>query len=201
MRGVPHAPQNFCPLGFSCWHRGQGIWSGSPVRIVSGQRGTASRHPGRRQSSASRPFHGARRPDPTATRPRAPDGASDQNFGYRTEGAPSKVTVTNSTPGGDRDASQSAGVRRRAAGALPARAAGGEAPAAERGGGGHRAASQGGHPPAAAPAAPAPRVAPARAARAATAPPWPPRPSCSRRPPATSAPTAGTPSSPSCSIA
>ena len=36
------------------------------------------------------------RPDPTPTRPRAPDGASDQNFGYRTEGTPSKVTVTNS---------------------------------------------------------------------------------------------------------
>jgi len=74
VRGVPHSPQNFCPLGFSCWHRGQGIWSGSPVRIVSGQPGTASRHPGRRDSSASRPFHGVRRPDPTATRPRAPDG-------------------------------------------------------------------------------------------------------------------------------
>ena len=73
-RGVPHAPQNFACGRFSCWHRGQGIWSGSPVRIVSGQPGTASRHPGRRRSSASRPFHGARRPDPTATRPRAPDG-------------------------------------------------------------------------------------------------------------------------------
>ncbi len=74
VRNVPHAPQNFWPLGFSCWHRGQGIWSGSPVRIVSGQRGTASRHPGRRQSSASRPFHRARCPDPTPTPPRAPDG-------------------------------------------------------------------------------------------------------------------------------
>ena len=46
-----------------------------------------------------------------------------------------------------------------------------------------------------------PRVAPARAAHADTAPPWPPRPSCSPKPPATSAPTGGTPSSPSCSIA
>ena len=44
--------------------RGQGIWSGSPVRIVSGQRGTASPHPGRRQSSASRPSRGARVPRP-----------------------------------------------------------------------------------------------------------------------------------------
>ena len=64
VRGAPHSPQNFCPLGFSCWHRGQGIWSGPPFRIVSGQPGTASRHSGRRQSSASRPFHGARAPRP-----------------------------------------------------------------------------------------------------------------------------------------
>ena len=41
---------------------------------------------------------------------------------------------------------------------------------------------------------------PRSAAHAGTAPPWPPRPSCSPKPPATSAPTAGTPSSPSCSI-
>ena len=74
VRGVPHSSQNFACGRFSCWHRGQGIPSVSRVRIVSGQPGTASRHPGRRQSSASRPFHGARRPDPTPTRPRAPDG-------------------------------------------------------------------------------------------------------------------------------
>ena len=40
----------------------------------------------------------------------------------------------------------------------------------------------------------------ARAARAGTALPWPLRPSCSPKPRVTSVPTAGTPSSPNCSI-
>ena len=64
VRGVPHAPQNFCPLGFSCWHRGQRIRSGSRFRVVRGQPGTASRHPGSHRSSASRPSRGARAPRP-----------------------------------------------------------------------------------------------------------------------------------------
>ena len=47
---------------------------------------------------------------------------------------------------------------------------------------------QGGHSPAAAPVAPAHESPPLGPPRAGTAPPWPPRPSCSRRPRATSAP-------------
>jgi hypothetical protein len=78
-------------------------------------------------------------------------------------------------PGGNRDASQFAGVCRRAAGAVPARAAGGKAPTADRGGGGHRAASQGGHPPAATPAVPGPESPP-------LGPPTPIRPRRGRRP-------------------
>ena len=74
VRGVPHSPQNFACGRFSCWHRGHRIPSVSRVRIVSGQPGTrhgtraaaGARHPGRSVG------HG--RPDPTPTRPRAPDG-------------------------------------------------------------------------------------------------------------------------------
>jgi hypothetical protein len=72
--GVPHASQNVACGRFSCWHRGQCIPSVSRFRIVRGQPGTASRHPGSHQSSASRPSLGARQPDPSASRPRAPDG-------------------------------------------------------------------------------------------------------------------------------
>ena len=82
VRGVPHAPQKFCLLGFSCWHRGQCIRSGSRFRVVSGQPGTASRHPGRRRSSASRPFRGARAPRPY------PDPASGARWAVLGRGSP-----------------------------------------------------------------------------------------------------------------
>src|SRR4029077_17835641 len=95
----------------------------------------------RRDDSTAAPGRGARAR--IGCKFRLPNrGVSIKSHGYQLQ------------PGGDRDASQFAGVCRRAAGALPARAAGGKTPAADRGGGGHRAASQGGHPPAAAPAAP-----------------------------------------------
>ena len=176
MKGLPHSSQNFACGRFSCWHRGHRIPSVSRVRIVSGQPGTASRHPGRRRSSASRPFRGARAPRPY------PDPASGarwrigSKFRLPNGGDSIKSHGYQLPPGGDRDASQFAGVCRRAAGALPARPAGGEAPAAERGGGGHRAASQGGHPPAAAPAAPGPESPP-------LGPPAPVRPRRGRRGP------------------
>ena len=74
LKGLAHSSQNFACGRFSCWHRGHRIPSVSRVRIVQRRQAHASRHPGRRRSSASRPFRGDGRPDPTATRPRAPDG-------------------------------------------------------------------------------------------------------------------------------
>jgi hypothetical protein len=59
-RRAPHPRQKFDPGGFSCWHPGQCIPRVSQFRIVSGQPGTASRHPGRHRRSASRPSRGAR---------------------------------------------------------------------------------------------------------------------------------------------
>ena len=82
VRGVPHASQNFACGRFSCWHRGHRIPSGSRVRIVSGQPGTASRHPGRHRSSASRPFRGARAPRPY------PDPASGARWAVLGRGSP-----------------------------------------------------------------------------------------------------------------
>ena len=58
LRGVPHASQNVACGRFSCWHRGHRIPSVSRVRIVSACRDSASRHPGSRRSSASRPSPG-----------------------------------------------------------------------------------------------------------------------------------------------
>ena len=75
VRGVPHAPQNVACGRFSCWHRGHRIPSVSRVRIVSGRPGTP-RHGTRAAAGARRPGRsvGHGRPDPTPTRPRAPDG-------------------------------------------------------------------------------------------------------------------------------
>jgi hypothetical protein len=75
VRGVPHASQNVACGRFSCWHRGQCIPSVSRVRIVRGLPGTP-RHGTRAATGARLPGRpvGHGRPDPTLTRPRAPDG-------------------------------------------------------------------------------------------------------------------------------
>ena len=72
--GLPHSSQNFACGRFSCWHRGHRIPSVSRVRIVSGQPGT--RRGTRAAAGARLPGRsvGHGRPDPTPTRPRAPDG-------------------------------------------------------------------------------------------------------------------------------
>ena len=139
-------------------------------------------------------------PDPTPLRSRVPYGASDQNFGYRREGAPSKVTVTHSSL----EVTVTRASLREYAAVQRERDL--RAPRAEK----HRLLNEvvvvtGLHRKAAIrllrrPLRPRARVAPARAVRAGTAPPWPPRPSCSPRPRATSALTGGIPFSPNCSI-
>ena len=88
MRGVPHASQNFACGRFSCWHRGQCISSVSRFRIVSGQPGT--RHGTRAAAGARLPGRpvGHGRPDPTPTRPRAPDGRFRAWFALEPVGEP-----------------------------------------------------------------------------------------------------------------
>jgi hypothetical protein len=51
---APHSPQNFCPLGFSCWHRGQGMRSVSRF-LANCRPGSSVTAPGRRRSSAPQP--------------------------------------------------------------------------------------------------------------------------------------------------
>ena len=142
---------------------------------------------------------------PWGTAPRPyPDPASGarwrigSKFRLPKEGSRSKVTVTNLQPGGNRDPSESAGVCRPAAGALSQPSAGEKHRLLNEVVAVTRHPPQGRHPAAAAPAPACPRDAPARAARASTAPPWPPRPRLLRRRPATSAPIARIPSSRSC---
>ena len=98
--------------------------------------------------------------------PERQHSASHQNFGYRGTGRKSRVTVTKFPSGGHRDATQPSGVRRRAAGAVPAGQPRREGRVAGRGRHGHTPASQERHP--AAPARP-PRPIGAVALRAPAA--------------------------------
>jgi hypothetical protein len=93
-RNAPHSSQNLACGRFSRWHRGQGMSNVSRVRISSRRPRSPVTGPREPPELGVPAAPAARQPDPTASRPRAPDGRFRPGLAQKPFGGPRPAAPT-----------------------------------------------------------------------------------------------------------